>query len=70
MSKYSSITNISILKAVGPWRSKYANEVQDNLLIPGKSYTYRVASETMVASEAVLSINWNTPEDDAAWEDL
>ena len=25
---------------------------------------------TMLASEAVLAINWDTPEDDAAWADL
>jgi len=32
----------------------------------GASY----ASETMLASEAVLSRDWNTPEEDEAWANL
>lgn len=29
-----------------------------------------VVSETMLASEAVLRRDWETPEEDAAWADL
>lgn len=100
MSNYSTITNNSTLRAIGPYRETLTYQAAGNVLARGLSHLVSVggyvslqpqeskqdsssplhlivqedllnsAYASMLASEAILALNWDTPEDDAAWADL
>lgn len=100
MSNYSTITNNSLLRAIGPFRETLTDQAPGNIVMLGQSQTFSgnerhrylpektqleipsplhgtvqadlmdSAYAAMLASEPMLALNWDTPEDDAAWADL
>ena len=50
--------------------SSYSAEVASPLHIADQEELLDSPYATMLASEAILAINWDTPEDDTAWADL
>lgn len=100
MSNYSTITNNSFLRAIGPFRETLTDQAPGNFVMQGQSQTFLgnerfryspdspqfeissplhvvvqeelmdSAYAAMLASEPMLALNWDTPEDDAAWADL